>query len=163
MKSERTWVVIADGAHAKVLQYSPEKAKLEPVKGIAFEISLPRTHDILSDRAGRSFESNGPARHAKSGRNDPHRELKRGVARKIADVLQSSLANKRYDKLVLEAPPATLGDRREALAESVQSRLSADVTRDLIKTPASQLSSHLVGVLPIKDTGYPSSSAPSVC
>ena len=55
MKSERTWIVIADGAHAKVYQYSEEKPELETVKDISFEIDLPRTHDIVSDRAGRSF------------------------------------------------------------------------------------------------------------
>jgi protein required for attachment to host cells len=153
MKSERTWVVIADGAHAKVLQYSPEKPTLEPVKDVAFEIDLPRTHEIVSDRPGRSFESQGRARHAKNGRSDPHRELKRGLAHKIASALQSSLANKRYDKLVLVAPPVTLGDLRDALAETVRTRVSAEVAQDLIKTPASQLCGHLVGVLPLRTPG----------
>jgi len=148
VKSERTWIVIADGAHAKVYQYSEEKPKLETVKDISFEIDLPRTHDIVSDRAGRSFESQGRTRHAKSGRSDPHRELKRNLAHKVADALKSSLTDKRYDKLVLVAPPVTLGDLRDALAKRVQTRVIAELAQDLIKVPASRLPTHLVDVLP---------------
>jgi protein required for attachment to host cells len=148
VKSERTWIVIADGAHAKVYQYSKEKPKLETVKDISFEIDLPRTHDIVSDRAGRSFESQGRTRHAKSGRSDPHRELKRNLAHKVADALNSRLTDKRYDKLVLVAPPVTLGDLRDALAKRVQARVVAEVAEDLIKVPASRLPTHLADIWP---------------
>jgi protein required for attachment to host cells len=149
VKSERTWIVIADGAHVKVYQCSEEKAKLEAVKDISFEIDLPRTHDIVTDRAGRTFESQGRTRHAKSGRSDPHRELKRTLAHKVAAALKSSLTDKRYDKLVLVAPPVTLGDLRDALAKSVQARVIAELAQDLIKVPANRLPTHLVDVLPL--------------
>src|SRR5262245_13693117 len=153
MKLERTWIVIADGAHAKVYQFSDEKPKLETVKDLSFEIDLPRTHEIVSDRPGRSFESQGRTRHAKSGRSDPHRELKRNLANKVAKALKSSLTDKRYNKLVLVAPPVTLGDLRDALAKSVQARAVAEVAQDLIKVPASRLPTHLVDVLPLPVPG----------
>jgi len=140
--------LIADGANAKVYQFSDEEPELEAVKDVSFNIDLPRTHDIVSDRPGRSFESQGRTRHAKSSRSDPHRELKRNLARKIADALKSSLTDKRYNKLVLVAPPVTLGDLRDALAKSVQARVIAEVAQDLIKVPASRLPTHLVDVLP---------------
>jgi protein required for attachment to host cells len=140
--------LIADGANAKVYQFSDEEPELEAVKDVSFNIDLPRTHDIVSDRPGRSFESQGRTRHAKSSRSDPHRELKRNLARKIADALKLSLTDKRYNKLVLVAPPVTLGDLRDALAKSVQARVIAEVAQDLIKVPASRLPSHLVDVLP---------------
>ena len=150
MKSERTWVVIADGAHAKVLQFTPEKPRLEAVKDIAFTIDLPATHDLVGDRPGRVFESHGYASHAKAPRSDPHRELKRSLAHKIAGALQMGLAEQRYDKLVLVAPPATLGDLREALAEGVRACVTAELAKDLVKLPASQLQDHLADVLPLK-------------
>lgn len=150
MKSERTWIVIADGAHARVLQFTPEKPRLEAVEDISFAIDLPPTHDLVSDRPGRAFESHGNARHAKAGRSDPHRELKRGLAHKVADALQANLNDQRYDKLVLVAPPATLGDLREALAEGVRARVTAELAKDLVKLPASELQEHLHDVLPLK-------------
>jgi protein required for attachment to host cells len=143
------WIVLADGAHARVYQFSEEKPKLESVTDLSLEIDLPRTHEIVSDRPGRSFESQGRTRHAKSGRSDPHRELKRSLARKLADALKSSLTDKRYDKLVLVAPPVTLGDLRDALGKRLQARVVGEVAHDLIKVPVSRLPSHLVGVLPL--------------
>jgi protein required for attachment to host cells len=150
MKSERTWVVIADGAHAKVLQFTPEKPTLDAVEDIAFKIDLPPTHDLVSDHPGRVFESHGHASHAKAPRSDPHRELKRDLAHKIAGALQMSLADQRYDKLVLVAPPTTLGDLREALAKSVRACVTAELAKDLVKLPASELQDHLADVLPLK-------------
>jgi protein required for attachment to host cells len=149
MKSERTWVVIADGAHAKVLEFTPEKPRLEAVNDILFDIDLPATHDLVSDRPGRVFESHGFASHAAAPRSDPHRELKRGLAHKIADALQTSLADRRYDKLILVAPPTTLGDLREALAKSVRACVTAELAKDLVKIPAGQLHDHLADVLPL--------------
>jgi protein required for attachment to host cells len=62
--------------------------------------------------------------------------------------LKASLTAKRYDKLILVAPPVTLGDLRDALAKSVHARVIAEVAQDLIKVPASRLPTHLVDVLP---------------
>ena len=114
-----------------------------------FEIDLPATHDLVSDRPGRVFESHGFASHGKAPRSDPHRELKRGLAHKIADALQTSLADRRYDKLILVAPPTTLGDLREALAKNVRACVTAELAKDLVKIPAGQLHDHLVDVLPL--------------
>jgi protein required for attachment to host cells len=120
------------------------------VKDISFEIDLPATHELVSDRPGRVFESRGHASHAKAPRSDPHRELKRSLAHKVADVLQTTRANQRYDKLVLVAPPTTLGDLREALAKGVRACVTAELAQDLVKLPASELQEHLADVLPLK-------------
>jgi protein required for attachment to host cells len=150
MRSDRTWIVIADGAHARVLEHSGEGAKLEAVEGLAFDIDLPPTRELVRDRPGRTFESKNSARHAKTGRSDPHRELKRAFAKELAGILKANLAKKRYQRLVLVAPPATLGDLREALSKGVEARVTAEIAQDLVKTPKSRLLRHLPDVLPAK-------------
>jgi protein required for attachment to host cells len=155
MKPDRTWIVIADGAHARVLEHSPDSPRLEAVEGLAFDAHLPPTREIVTDRPGRSFESSGRARHAKAGRSDPHRELKREMAKKLAGALKAKLAQKRYEHLVLVAPPVTLGDLRDALAKSVQARVAAELAQDLVKTPQSALRRHLRDVLPAKPARAP--------
>ena len=147
-KFERTWIVIADGAHARVFEHSIENPTLEPVDELAFDVRLPPTRELVTDRLVRTFESRGHARHAKAERTDPHREFKRASAERLAGMLKSELAAKRYDRLILVAPPVTLGDLRDALAKNVKARVSAELAHDLIKTPRSQLSRHLRHVLP---------------
>ncbi|HJZ44046.1 MAG TPA: host attachment protein [Hyphomicrobiaceae bacterium] len=150
MKPDRTWIVIADGAHAKVFEHTADNPKLEPVNGVGFATRLPPTREIVTDRLVRSIESQGHARHAKTERSDPHRELKRASAERLAGILKSKLAQKCYERLVLVAPPVTLGDLREALPKGVRARVIGELAQDLVKTPQSQLRRHLRDVLPEK-------------
>ena len=134
MRSDRTWIVIADGAHVSVVECVPGDPHLIDVDDMHLSAQLPPTHQLVN-RAGRSFESQGRTRHAKEGRSDPHRELKRSFARSIADRLKATLAEKRYERLILIAPPVTLGDLRSALHRKVRDRVRAELPQDLVKLP----------------------------
>ncbi len=147
MKHKRTWVVIADGGHAKVFESQWPDIDLAPVEGMVFSADLPPAHELVSDRAGRDYESHGHARHAIESHSDPHRELKRQFAKRVAGILETKLTEKRFDKLVIVAPPVTLGDLREALPKSVRAKVTAELAHDLVKTPHSELPRHLKGVL----------------
>jgi protein required for attachment to host cells len=147
MKPKRTWVLIADGGHAKVFQNEEPGSDLEPVHGMVFSADLPPNRDILTDRPGRNFESHGRGRHAMENRSDPHRGLKREFAKRLGGILETNLADKRFDRLVLVAPPPTLGDLRDVLPKSVLAKVTAELAQDLVKTPHSDLPSHLKDVL----------------
>lgn len=143
MKQKRIWILIADGGHAKVFETRGQASELVPVEGKVFSADQPANRDLLTDRPGRSFESQGRARHAKEHPSDPHRELKRAFARKLAGLLEVELAAKRFGRLVLVAPPPMLGDLREAMPANVQAKVTAELAHDLVKTPLSELPKHL--------------------
>jgi protein required for attachment to host cells len=147
MKPKRTWVLIADGGHAKVFESEGPGTDLAPVQGMVFSVDLPANRDILTDRPGRGFESHGPGRHAMENRSDPHRALKREFAKKLGGILETKLAEKSFDRLVLVAPPPALGDLRDVLPKTVLTKVTAELAQDLVKTPHSELPRHLEGVL----------------
>ena len=147
MKRKRTWVLIADGGHAKVFESEGPGTELAPVQGMIFSVDLPANRDILADRPGRGHEFHGPGRHAIENRSDPHRALKREFAQKLGGILEAKLAEKSFDRLVLVAPPPALGDLRDVLPKSVLAKVTAELAQDLVKTPHSELPSHLEGVL----------------
>jgi protein required for attachment to host cells len=147
MKSNRTWVLIADGGHASVFETQGNYSDLAPVEDMRLSANLPANRDILTDRPGRSFESQGRARHAKENPSDPHRELKRAFAKKLGAVLKAKLAEKRFDHLVIVAPPSTLGDLRKILPKSTLSKVTAELAQDLVKIPQSELPRKLKDVL----------------
>jgi protein required for attachment to host cells len=149
MKRDRTWIVIADGAHVAAMETVTGNPQLHRVDEMFFSTELPRTHQLVSDREGRSFESQGNTRHAKEGRTDPHRELKRQFAGKIAAALRAKLREARFDHLILIAPPVTLGDLRAALPKAVRDRVRAELPQDLVKLPPSKLRRHLQAALTI--------------
>jgi protein required for attachment to host cells len=114
---------------------------------MTFDGDHASTHEIGSDRAGRSYSSVGPGRSAIEAHSDPHRNLKKKFAHQLADVLARGLEQKSYDRLVIVAPPSALGDLRAALSVAVRAKVSDEVAKDLTKTPNSELADHLKNVV----------------
>jgi protein required for attachment to host cells len=142
LKPIRTWVVIADAARVRVFETRGRGKGLAAVEDMAMEGELAPGRELTSDRPGRSFESVGSTRHAMEGA-DPRREQKRQFARRIADAVASRQAAKSFDRLVLVAPPATMGDLRAVLPDKVKAAVTAEVVADLTKTPVSELPARL--------------------
>jgi protein required for attachment to host cells len=112
-----------------------------------FHADLPANRDIIADRPGRTVEAAGYARHSKEEPPDPHRELKRRFATMLCSVLDRKLSERAFDRLILVAPPATMGDLRAGLSNQVRARVSAEVVADLTKVPINRLDQHLGEVI----------------
>ncbi|MFN0194771.1 MAG: host attachment protein [Aestuariivirga sp.] len=147
MKPTRTWVLIADGARARILESTGSGHGLEPVAGMTFNSDHSATHDLVTEREGRGHSSVGEGRYAVASHSDPHRELKVKFARQLADVLASALERKAYDRLVVAASPVTLGDLRMAMPAGVRAKVSGEIAHDLTKVPNDEVAGHLTSVL----------------
>ena len=55
MRPDRTWIVIADGAHVSVVQCVPGDAQLIDVDDMHLAAELPPSRELVSDRPGRSL------------------------------------------------------------------------------------------------------------
>ncbi len=150
MKPTTTWILIADGARARIFaNHGPGKG-IYAVDGAEVETELLPSRELRDDRPGRTFESaNNTMRHAIAPRQDAHRELKRTFSEELAAILDEKLARKAYDRVVLVAPPATLGDLRSALSAQVREAVYAELDKDLTNTPAAELPQHLGAVLAV--------------
>ena len=149
MKAGKTWILIADGGHARVLETSGIGHALSQVQHMATEIELPPSRELGTDRPARTHESMGPVRHAVGEKTDPHRELKRSFAEATLARLEAGLAAHAFSRLVIVAPPVTLGDLRRAMSKSLSDHVSAEVAKDLVKVPNDQIRSHLKEVVVI--------------
>ncbi len=147
MKPTRTWILIADGARARILQNDGPGKGVHAVAGGVLHGDHAPTHEIKSDREGRSYSSVGPGRSAIEAHSDPHRELKRKFARELADVLAQGLQRQAYDRLVIVAAPSALGDLRAAVSDQVRAKVTGEVAKDLTKTPDAEVAGHLKDVL----------------
>ncbi len=158
MKPLRTWALIADGARARILENngpihgdphhgSPGHGVTQhdwmPVDGLVFQGDHSATHDLVTDRQGRSFSSAGSGRSALESQTDPHRQQKTRFANHLAEVLAKQLQYGAYHRLIIAAPPATLGDLRSAISDKVRAVVVAEFAHDLTKIPNHQIASHL--------------------
>jgi protein required for attachment to host cells len=149
MKPIRTWVVIADAARAKIYVNEGPGRGLALVPDSEVEAELPASHDIGSDRPGVGFSSADGRRHGIEPKSDPHRILKARFANSLAEDLDRRLAEGSFDRLVLVAPPAFLGDLRQALSDRLRQVIEAEIAKDLTKMPEAELHEHLADTIRI--------------
>ena len=147
MKPVRTWVLIADGSRARVLENDGPGRGLVAKDALVFHGAHAATHDLMADRQGRSYSSHGPGRSAIEAHTDPHRELKVIFANHLAEVLAHELKQGSYDRLILVASPVTLGDLRKAISIKVRAKVAGEIGQDLTKTPNAEVAKHLEGVM----------------
>ncbi len=92
--------------------------------------------DIVTDKPGRGFRSAGSAaRHAFEPPHDVQKMQKHAFVRRLADVLDSDRADGAFERLVLVAPPRTLGELRSLLSPRVSEAVACEVAKDLTTVP----------------------------
>lgn len=147
MKPVKTWILIADGTRARIVCNTGPGKGLDEVQGMEFEGDNVRAGDIMADRQGRTFDSAGAHRHAMEPHTDPQREAKRSFATDLVTRLQEQLQAQAFDRLVLVAAPATLGDIRKALPKSLVAVVCGEIPKNLVHLPNQELDTHLSDVL----------------
>lgn len=149
LKPKKTWIVIADGMHARILRQDRRGAPLAPA--LDRELYEPAVNaysrDLGSDAPGRAFDSAASGRHAMEPRTDPKTHEKQLFARRVAELINDAALRKSFDQLVLVAPPKTLGELRTQLGENAKRLIIGELDRDLVKTPVPELPEHLADVL----------------
>ena len=149
MKPVKIWVLIADGARARIVEQTGVGRALREVSGSEFSDDHLRNRDIVADRPGRSFDSGGRGRHAMVPPSDPQDLREKGFLTRLAGFVDEQYAAGRFDRLVIAAPPSALGYLRSVLSEQVRQVVSAEVASDLTRLPNSKLAKHLEDVLAV--------------
>jgi protein required for attachment to host cells len=149
MKKKVTWILVADGARARILKNEGPGKGLQPAVDEEFHHELPRTHEMGTERPGRVHESANAARHAMENPVDWHRFEKEKFAKEMAKILDKAGAGGAFDRLVLVAPPKTLGDLRGALAAATRKKVTGELDKDLTQITLGELPEHLGPLLPV--------------
>ncbi len=138
-----TWIVIADGSRARILARRKSGKGFDIVSETASEAAHTPSREIWSDRPGQTQESAYSGHHSIEPRHDPHEEQKLVFVRGLAAQLNRAAEEKRFDDLILFAPPRCLGELRDALDALVRSKIKAAAAKDLTKLPLGELPQHL--------------------
>lgn len=142
-----TYVLIADGARARLFVVEEGTAALKPALGQEFIGTNLPSREIASDRPGRSFDSAGLGRHAMEPPTDPHRHAERVFAQEVVAVLEDARQKNAFQRLVVVAPPKALGDLRSEFSDALRNRVIAELHKDLTKVAIHDLPSHLAEIL----------------
>ena len=149
LKHTRTWILIADGGRARILETTGKRQGMHPVAGSQSRLHNPPSRELGRDSPGRVYESVGYARHAVEPRSDPHIALEALFASQLATMLADHSAKDAFDQLVVVAPAAMLGNLRKMIKPEVRNKIVAEVDKDLTRVPNSEIASHIENVIGI--------------
>lgn len=149
MKAKVTWILIADGAQARVLENDGPGKGLTAVKGLSFEQEPLKNQEIVTDRQGRSFSSTGHGRSAYEPEVSPVEQREQRFVERVASELDQHRRNGDFDRLIIAADPTSLGNIRNSLTRQVQDAVVAELAKDLTNIPTPKLGSHFADVLAV--------------
>jgi protein required for attachment to host cells len=98
----------------------------------------PAHHEQASDTAGMSMKTKD-GRGGSMEEVDFHQQEEDRFAADTADMLKARALSNDYDKLVVVAPPRTLGELRKHYHKEVEERLLAEVPKDLVNLPVPEI------------------------
>lgn len=143
MKARKTWILIANGTTARVLE------NIGPGKGLnalADKVWHAPEKDTFESVQGMTNNSVGRSMHRMAPHNAPDKE-ESAFAEELAEHLLQAHANGEFDDLVLTAAPKMLGLLRPILDAQVRGSVIAELAKDLVKTPDVDMKSHFEDVL----------------
>lgn len=114
----KTWILVADEAHARLFESERANGELLEVADFVH----PEAHHAdrgHRDRLPRSQQSVGSARHGIEPRTSSEAKIRHEFAAELSDFLNEARVANRYDNLVLMAAPAFLGSVRSELDPQV--------------------------------------------
>lgn len=145
MKVTPTWILISDGAEARIYEYHGPYDKLTVVDGAEFtHVNLPN-RELKTDKPGRFFDP-GDMRSA-SARGNPHEQEKQKFAGELAKFLDKNAGE--FERLVVAAPPKMLGYLRDNMSKQQMEKIIAAIDKDLTNASEAQLEKHLQNVVNI--------------
>lgn len=149
MKPIKTWILIADGARARIVVNDGPGHGIEREPEKEFEGVNAPDRDLVSDKPGRSFDRAGQGRHGMEPRSSPHEHEQRVFHHELALYLSDAAKRGAFDRLVVVAPPKALGNLRAEFSPAVQGKVTAELNKDLTHVPIHDLAAHLGSVLAV--------------
>ncbi len=134
----KTEICVADGRKFLLLVNVGDTVHpdLQVIREVAQD--NPKTTEQGSDRPGRMFESDN-VRSSAYDETDFHQVSEDRFAAEMTDVLNRRAMEKRFEKLVIIAPPATLGEMRRHYHKNVLDRLVAEIGKEATNLPSDEI------------------------
>jgi len=135
MNAGPTWIVVADGACARLFERLRPGAALVERESFARRAAPAATS---RDRLPRTHDRTGPARHAIEPRQTPHEAAERAFLSDVAEEIARYALARAFSRLILCAPPKAMGELRRKLPRKLRTETGA-VLKDIVNQPQAEI------------------------
>jgi protein required for attachment to host cells len=133
-----TLVVVGDGRRAMFLRNRGAAAHPDLFTEGVMEQDNPPTREQGTDRPGRYIGADHVSRSAVE-QTDWHQQAEDRFAAKIAEVLYKKAHEHDFERLIVVAPPKTLGTMRASYHKEVAQKVAAEIPKDLTSLPPREI------------------------
>lgn len=138
-----TWVLVADRSQARLFSVSGEDTPITEIEDFVNPSGRSAGRELTRDRPPRTQDSHGEARHAIEPHTRPEDKSADQFAHELSAALERGWAGRRYDDLVLIAPPRFLGVLNAVLGEQVSARVTDRIAKELTHGDMAAIDAHL--------------------
>lgn len=127
------WIIVADESIATFYIQDTKRSPLQETATLRNEAARMKTGDLISDRGGRSFDSQGQGRHTMTReKTDPKKQAAIMFAKEIAERIVKARHNGKCRDFALIAAPRFLGLLRDALATAGHAMPFLAIDKDVV-------------------------------
>jgi len=137
-----TLVLVGDGRKALFLRNRGGAGHPELVTEAVMEQDNPATRAQGPDRPGRYSGPDGVSKSAVE-ETDWHQQAEDRFATEVADALYRKSHDQNFQRLIVVAPPRTLGTMRTAFRKEVAQKITAEIPKDLTSHPVPEIARFL--------------------
>ena len=141
MQFKKTWVLVANGAVARIFSFT--KGKLTELTVLTHPETRMHGHDLVTDKPGTSFGSNGFGRYAMEQHTLPQKNEAEHFAKEVAKHIDLHHRKDEFQHLHIIAAPAFLGLLRHSLHAETQKSILTEVDKDLVDESPLHIRSYL--------------------
>ena len=139
---DKVWIVAADSSRARIFSAESQQ-ELHEIEVLSHSESRLQEQQLQADQPGRTFDSRGDGRHAYVQETDPKKNEANKFAHQVSDYLNEANKKNRFDRMVIIAAPAFLGQLREVLPKGVAQKVSESVAKNVTTMSPEQIREHL--------------------
>lgn len=132
------WVLVADGEKALFLRNDLDTQDFDLSVVLIEEQENPSDREQSANRPGRMHDG-GPGQKSALDDTDWHELAKERFASDMADILYKQAHKRKFDEIVLIAPPSTLGELRKELHQEVTDKVIAEIPKTLTNHPIDKI------------------------
>ena len=124
------WVLSANASRASIYAAESPTAPLVELNALVHPAARVKETELKSDRPGRTFDSFGVGRHAKSSEVGPKQTEEIRFAHEVVDKLERGRVGHEFDRLVVVAGPTFLGHLRAAMHAPLSAAVTLEIDKD---------------------------------
>lgn len=143
-----TWILVADGAHARIFNAETAKSTLTEIESFAHPETQQHEQALTSDLPGRQAGGSIAGHHSVESQTDPKEYEGIKFARELCRHLEIAHNEQKFRQLIVVAAPSFLGLLREEMSDNVSKVVTLELDKDIVKFNDHAIRQHLPAILP---------------